>query len=87
MASDYGSVALFRALGDPTRFRIVSALLDGERCACELPGMVNRAQPTVSLQLKRLSEAGILRFRRQGRKILYSICDARVRQILHTAKK
>lgn len=81
------SIAIFRALGDETRFRIVSALLKGERCACELPPLVGRAQPTVSLQLKYLAGAGVLSARREGRKILYKISDARVRKLIETAKK
>lgn len=77
--------ALFRALGDETRYRIVSALSDGEKCACELPGLVKRAQPTTSLQLKYLTDAGILARRREGKKILYMITDSRVRQMFGCA--
>ena len=82
-----GSIAIFRALGDGTRYRIVSALLKGERCACELPVLVGRAQPTVSLQLKYLAEAGVLSARREGRKIIYKISDTRVMKLIEAAKK
>lgn len=70
--------ALFKALGDRTRHMMVSILLDGERCACEMPRLVRRAQPTVSLQLKYLSNMGILSSRREGKKIIYKVDDCRV---------
>jgi ArsR family transcriptional regulator len=72
---------LFKAIGDRTRYNIVLILLDGERCACELPKLVKRAQPTVSLQLKYLLEAGVLASRRQGKKIIYSVRDKRVQDM------
>lgn len=82
MALRAGSHAVFRALGDETRLGIVVALLGGEMCACDLPKVVRRAQPTVSLQLKYLVNAGILGSRREGKKVYYSLRDGRVRTLL-----
>ena len=76
---------LFKALGDRTRYNIVSVLINGERCACELPRLVKRAQPTVSLQLKYLLKAGILSSRRKGKKVLYRIVDGRTEKFLRSA--
>ena len=76
---------LFKALGDRTRFNIVSILIDGELCACEIPKLVKRAQPTVSLQLKYLLKAGILSSRRDGKKVLYKIADLRTEKFLRSA--
>ena len=73
---------IFKALGDKTRYRIVTALLDGELCACELPKIVKRAQPTVSLQLKCLAKAGIVSARRDGKKMIYKIADSRVKWLV-----
>jgi len=78
---------LFKALGDETRFNIVSILLDGEKCACVIPNLVHRAQPTVSLQLKYLVEAGLLSSRRDGKKILYKIIDKRIIKIIKLSRK
>ncbi len=69
---------LFKALGDKTRYNIISELVKQERCACELPKLVSRAQPTVSLQLKYLAKAGILSNRREGKKMIYKISDRHV---------
>ncbi len=69
---------LFKALGDKTRYNIISELIKQERCACELPKLVNRAQPTVSLQLKYLAKAGILSNRKEGKKMIYKISNRQV---------
>ncbi len=82
MESEFG---LFKALGDRTRYNIVSSLLGGERCACEIPRLVRRAQPTVSLQLKYLLKAGVLSSRRDGKKVLYKISGKRMDKFLRSA--
>lgn len=81
MALQQYGYELFKALGDKTRYKIVAALARHERCACELPKLVKRAQPTVSLQLKYLTNAGILSSRREGKKIIYWIGDKRVQRL------
>lgn len=78
---------LFNALGDETRLKIVLYLKDGERCACELPKAVNRAQPTVSQHLKILREAGVLVSRRDGKKIMYRVCCPEVLKLIEVSKK
>ena len=77
-AKQQHNYVLFKALGDKTRYNIVSKLVKQERCACELPKLVSRAQPTVSLQLKYLANAGILSNRREGKKVIYKISDRHV---------
>ncbi len=84
MASKKSGFLILKALGDETRYNIVTSLLGGERCACELPKMVKRAQPTVSLQLRCLLEAGILSSRREGKKVIYRISNSRVKRILRS---
>ncbi|MEW6036448.1 MAG: metalloregulator ArsR/SmtB family transcription factor [Candidatus Micrarchaeota archaeon] len=73
---------LFKALSDPTRLKMVMILLRGERCACELPALVGKAQPTVSLQLKKLVEDGVLSFRRDGKKVIYRVSNPKVARLL-----
>jgi len=81
------SFKIFNALGDEVRLKIVLYLKDGERCACEIPKAVGRAQPTVSQHLKILKEAGILKSRRDGKKILYSVCCPEVLKVIEFSKK
>ena len=72
------SLKIFKALSDGTRLKIVEFLLDGEKCVCEIFPHVERTQSTVSIQLGKLEKAGVLKSRRDGKKIFYSIADLRV---------
>jgi DNA-binding transcriptional ArsR family regulator len=77
---------IFKALADPTRLRIVEFLLPGERCVCEIIPHTGRAQSTVSLQLAKLENLGILRSRRDGKKIFYHISNDKAKKILECTK-
>jgi len=80
---------LFKALGVETKFRIIALFLNesgctcetGEYCACEIPSLINRTQSNTSMHLAKLQEWGIIKSRRVGKKILYSIKDKRVYDI------
>lgn len=73
---------IFKALGDRTRFRMVHALSEREMCACDLPRVIGRAQPTISLQLRYLERSGIVRSRREGKQMVYWLANERVRHLL-----
>ncbi len=64
---------IFKALGHPTRLKMVESLFDGERCVCELQAMVGSDMSTVSKHLNILKEAGILQDRRRGTNIYYTL--------------
>ncbi len=64
---------LFHAFSDETRLRILEQLRGGERCVCELTGVLGAAQSRLSFHLKTLKEAGLIRDRRAGRWVYYSI--------------
>ncbi len=63
----------YQALSDPTRLRILDLLAGGERCVCQLTEATGAAQSRLSFHLKALLEAGLLRARRSGRWMYYSI--------------
>lgn len=65
--------ARFRALGDPTRLRIVLELIDGTRCVCELREAVGVAGPLLSHHLAVLRQAGLVAASRRGRWVDYSV--------------
>lgn len=69
---------LLKALSGETRYKIVEVLLQGENCACKIPELINRTQSNTSMHLSKLSDLGILKSRREGKTILYSIKDERV---------
>ena len=63
----------FHALADETRLRIVDRLSEGEQCVCDLTDVLGTGQSLLSFHLKTLKEAGILRDRREGRWVYYSL--------------
>jgi len=74
---------LFRLLGDPTRVKILAALLEaGELCVCDLAEVVESPESTVSHALRLLRTAGVLRNRRAGRTVFYALHDEHVRLLL-----
>ncbi len=76
------SLRIFKALCDETRLKIVEFLLSGEKCVCEIVPITKRSQSTVSIQLAKLEELGIVESRKEGRKVYYKISDPKVKKIL-----
>jgi len=72
------TLKIMKSLSDETRLKIVEFLLDKEKCVCEIFPHVKRTQSTTSIQLGKLEKSGILKSRRDGKKIFYSINDLRV---------
>jgi len=72
------TLKIMKALSNGTRLKIVEFLLEGEKCVCEIFPHVKRTQSTTSIQLGKLEKTGILKSRRDGKKIFYSINDLRV---------
>lgn len=70
--------ALFKALGDPTRVRILAALALRELCVCDLCAILDMSQSAVSHQLRLLRTARLVRFRRDGKNVFYSLDDEHV---------
>lgn len=77
---------LFKLLGDPTRLRILYALVEaGELCVCDLSAVVGSPETSVSHALRLLRMAGVVRSRRDGRNAFYGIADHHVRLVLDLA--
>mgnify|MGYP000937891406 FL=1 len=72
---------LFHALSDPTRLRILAALRNGEQCVCNLTGLLVAQQSRLSFHMKTLKDAGLVRDRREGRWIHYSLVPEAVEEI------
>jgi len=69
---------LFKAMSDPTRVRIISALSASELCVCELAATLDMSQSAISHQLRVLRQLQLVRRRRVGRSIYYSLDDEHV---------
>ncbi|MFN8380171.1 MAG: metalloregulator ArsR/SmtB family transcription factor [Anaerolineae bacterium] len=72
----------FKALGHPTRLRILCLLRGGEMCVCHLERVVDRRQSYVSQQLMALRVAGLVATRREGTQVYYRLIDSRIEPIL-----
>lgn len=79
---------LFRLLGDPTRARLLYALLEaGELCVCDISAATGTPETNVSHALRLLRTAGIVKARRDGRMMFYSLDDAHVRMLLDVSRE
>jgi len=73
---------IFNALSDPVRLDIIDFLRGGEKCVCEIVPYVDLIQPVVSRHLKILKDCGLLKYRKEGNRRLYSITDHRIVEIV-----
>jgi len=82
-----GTAALFRALGDPARVRIVNMLArsDEPRCVCDLQLPLKLSQPTVSHHLKKLADAGLLDREQRGKWAYFTINPDAARRLTAVA--
>lgn len=79
---------VFRLLGDPTRARLLYALLEGgEMCVCDLAEAVETSDTSCSHALRLLRTAGIVTARREGRMMFYRLADAHVRMLLDLSRE
>ena len=79
---DEGKIAaVFKALGDENRIRILKMLRCGEKCACKLLEELNISQPTLSHHMKILCDAGIVTGRKEGKWTHYSMCCEGVHKV------
>jgi len=80
-------VKIFKALGDPTRLRIIRLLEDKELCICEITPATGKSQPTTSAHLKILREAGLVKSRKRGLSVYCQLADESIKKLLKEAEK
>jgi ArsR family transcriptional regulator len=73
---------LYRIFGDPTRIKILYALFEAELCVCDISTVIGMSMSAVSHQLRILKQARLVKFRRAGKSVYYSLADDHVRSIL-----
>lgn len=73
---------LFKVFGDFTRIKIIFALLKKELCVCDIAELLNMSQSSISHQLRVLKNARLVKFRREGKVVYYSLDDEHVREII-----
>lgn len=79
------AAALFRAVGDVPRLRVIEQLGRGERCVTELADATNTKMSTLSQQLRVLRAERIVKNRRDGKHIFYSLADDHIRELVEAA--
>jgi DNA-binding transcriptional ArsR family regulator len=72
---------LFKALGDPTRVKILFSLMTRELCVCDLTAVIGVSESAVSHQLKILRTLRLVKFRREGKILYYSLADDHIEKL------
>ena len=80
-----GASAMFRALGDPSRLRLLARLGEGEVCVSELAELEKEKLSTVSARLQMLHAVRLVKRRREAKHIFYSVADDHVLQLVQSA--
>ncbi len=78
----YDLAELFKVFGDSTRIKILYAMFEHELCVNDIAGLLNLSQSSVSHQLRILKTSKLVKFRREGKSIYYSLDDEHVRSII-----
>ena len=81
----YDLAELFKVFGDTTRIKIICALFESEMCVCDLSCLLNMTQSAISHQLKTLRDANLVKSRKDGKMVIYSLDDEHVKDIFEKA--
>lgn len=78
----YDLAELYKVFGDSTRIKILFALYDGEMCVCGIAELLSMTQSAISHQLRVLKQSKLVKFRKEGKTVYYSLSDDHVFKIL-----
>ncbi|AEV69758.1 ArsR/SmtB family transcription factor [Acetivibrio clariflavus] len=81
----YDVAELFKVFGDTTRIKIICALFESEMCVCDIANLLNMTQSAISHQLRVLKQARLVKYRREGKIVYYSLDDEHIRHIFNQA--
>lgn len=77
----YDLAELFKVFGDTTRIKILCALFEAEMCVCDIATLLNMNQSAISHQLRVLKQARLVKYRKDGKVVYYSLDDDHIKQI------
>jgi transcriptional regulator, arsR family len=77
----YDLVELFKVFGDVTRVKIIYAILESEMCVCDIASLLDMTQSAISHQLRVLKKARLVKFRKEGKTVFYSLDDQHIDKI------
>ena len=78
----YDLAEIFKVFGDSTRIRILYVLFESELCVCDIAQLLNMTQSAISHQLRILKQNRLVKSRREGKSVYYSLADGHVRTII-----
>jgi len=78
----YDLAELFKIFGDSTRIKILYVLFESEMCVCDIAALLGMTQSAISHQLRALKQSKLVKYRREGKTVFYSLADGHVRTIL-----
>lgn len=78
----YDLADLFKIFGDSTRIKILYVLFESEMCVCDIAQLLNMTQSAISHQLRALKQSKLVKYRREGKTVFYSLADGHVRAIM-----
>lgn len=81
----YDVAELFKVFGDSTRVRIICALFESEMCVCGIAEVLGMTQSAISHQLRVLKQARLVKYRREGKTVYYSLADSHIKTIFNQA--
>lgn len=79
----YDLADLFKIFSDSTRIKILYVLFESELCVCDIAQLLNMSQSAISHQLRLLKQSKLVKYRRDGKAILYSLADSHVHTIIN----
>ena len=79
----YDLAEIFKVFGDSTRIKILYVLFEQEMCVCDIAQLLNMTQSAMSHQLKILKQSRLVKNRREGKAVFYSLADGHVRSIIN----
>ena len=79
----YDLAELFKIFGDSTRIKILYVLFESEMCVCDIAQLLNMTQSAISHQLRALKQSKLVKYRREGKTVFYSLADGHVRTIIN----
>ena len=79
----YDLAELFKVFGDTTRVKIISALFEAELCVCDIAELLCMTQSAISHQLRVLRQARLVKYRKEGKVVFYSLDDEHIKDIFN----
>ncbi len=73
---------LFKVFGDSTRIKILYVLFEAEMCVCDIAQILNMTVSAISHQLRILKQARLVKFRKEGKSVFYSLADDHIKKII-----